>query len=301
MYTQSPLHITMSLHNSTEMTAPTGTMPESLIGRLPGELRNKVYGYLMESDSIPRGHPSGLEVYRVTTQEGKSLAIRKKLAPLQVCRQMRAEAIGYFFDEPIWLSHQIQILNENYLAMVAPTEGELKNWSAMLSKIPMHLRSPWMTFEYRHEYVLIKDTLLTSEPIGRGADFKAGIRALVKAVRPHKVVVVINLFFHSMGRAVASNTRPSEPGYVCIRDQPMTVADCESILVKISTSDAVEAYRLVKHAFAEKRRELEAHRAHRVCFIRLSLGLALARLEIAEKRMRVVLEHMPGFPGPSRE
>jgi len=97
----------MSLHNSTNMTIPTGTMAESLIGRLPDELRNKVYGYLMEPNTIPRGHPSGLEVYRVTTQEEKSLAIRKKLAPLQVCRQMRAEAMGYFFDEPIWLVHQI--------------------------------------------------------------------------------------------------------------------------------------------------------------------------------------------------
>jgi len=185
--------------------------------------------------------------------------------------------------------------------MVVPTEGELKYRSAMLAKIPMHLRSPWMTFEYRHEYALIKNTMPTSEPIGRGADFKAGIGALVKAVRPHKVVVVINLFFHSMGRAVASNMRPSESGRVCVRDQPMTVADCESILVRIPTSDAVEAYSLVKHAFAEKRRELEAHRAHRVCFIRLGLDLTLARLEIAEKRMRVVLEHMPGFPGPSEE
>jgi hypothetical protein len=182
-----------------------------------------------------------------------------------------------------------------------PTEGDFKSWSAMLAKIPKHLRSPWLEFEYQHECALRINRSRVDIPLECGPQFKAGIAALVKVVQHHKVSVVINLFFHSMGRVATSNARPSEPVYVCVRDKPMSVADCESILVKIPTSDAVEAYRLVEREFAEKRRRLEAHRSHKVCFIRLGLDLALERLKIAEKRIRVVLEHMPNFPGPLEE
>ena len=90
---------------------------------------------------------------------------------------------------------------------------------------------------------------------------------------------------------------PTKP--VCIHDEPMTVTDCESILVTITTSDAVKAYHMVQDAFAEKRRKLEVHRSHRVCFIRLSLQKSLERLEIAEQKIREVMENIPGFPKPS--
>ena len=79
----------------------------------------------------------------------------------------------------------------------------------------------------------------------------------------------------------------------------MTVAKCESIFVKIPTSNAVKAYRTLQDAFAEKRMRLEKHRSHRVCSIRLSLQKSLERLEIAEKKICELMENIPRFPKPS--
>ena len=42
LLTNLPLYSTMPSNNPAEMTASIKTMPESLIGRLPQELRNKV-------------------------------------------------------------------------------------------------------------------------------------------------------------------------------------------------------------------------------------------------------------------
>ena len=62
-----------------------------------------MYGYLMEPDYVSRSDASGLEAIGQTAQEETSRAIRKKLRILWVCRQMRAEAIVYFFDSQFCL------------------------------------------------------------------------------------------------------------------------------------------------------------------------------------------------------
>jgi len=239
-------------------------------------------------------------VIEYTPQGEGSLTLRERLAPLQVCHQMRAEAIGYFFDTSIWLVHALQARSEYHEAMVAPTEDEVKTWSTMIAKIPMHLRSPWLKFEYRRdERILSVNPLKIRKPLECGPEIKAGIGALIEAARPHGVIVVIEHFFHKIGSLPATRTRSTWPADVCVRDEPMTVTDCESILVRIPTSDATEAYRVVKRAFAEKRRRFEKHRSHRVCFVRLGLKVALERLEAAEKITMEAMEHLPGFPGPS--
>lgn len=287
----------MSSNESTEMTTPNKCLSESILGRLPKELSNKVYEFVMDTDFTSRDGNHRLQGTARAPQKEEPLTLRQKLAPLQVCREMRAEAIGYFFQKPVWLMHQKRTPSEYHTTMAVPTDEELKVWSAMIAKIPMHLRSRWLTFQYYYECELSIFSVINPTPREPGPEFEAAIRALVKAARPHQVVVVINLFFHRMGAFGVSGMGPTKP--VCIHDEPMTVTDCESILVTITTSDAVKAYHMVQDAFAEKRRKLEVHRSHRVCFIRLSLQKSLERLEIAEQKIREVMENIPGFPKPS--
>lgn len=286
----------MSSNKPAEMTTPKG-LSESILGRLPKELSNKVYELVMDADFTSRDGHHRLQGTAHKPQEEEPLTLRQRLAPLQVCREMRAEAIGYFFQKPVWLMHQKRTPSEYHTTMAVPTDDELKVWSAMIANIPMHLRSRWLTFQYYYKCELSIFSVINTTPREPGPEFEAGIRALVKAARPHQVVVAVNLFFHRMGAFGVSGMGPTKP--VCIHDEPMTVTECESILVKIPTSDAVKAYRMVQAAFAEKRRQLEVHRSHRVCFIRLSLQKSLERLEIAEQKIRELMENIPGFPKPS--
>ena len=246
------------------MTTPNKGLSESILGRLPKELSNKIYEFVMDADFTSRDGHHRLHVTTHTPQEEEPLTLRQKLAPLQVCREMRAEAIGYFFQKPVWLMHQRRTSPEYHITMAVPTDDELKVWSAIIARIPTHLRSRWLTFQYYYECELSIFSECNPTPREPGPEFEAGIRALVKAAQPHQVAVAINLFFHRMGAFGVSGTLPTKP--VCIIEEPMTVAELESILVKIPTSDAVKAYRVVQNAFAEKRKRLEKHRSHRVCF-----------------------------------
>jgi len=153
-----------------------------------------------------------------------------------------------------------------------------------------------LKFQYSYNCELSKFSPLYPK---RGLEFEAGIGALITAARPYEVTVVISLSFNIMSAYGVPRTRVSKPLHICAHDEPMTMTDCESILVEILTSDAVKAYRAVQDAFAEKRRRLEVHRSHRVCFVRLSLKVGLERLEMAEKEIHEVLENLPGFPKPS--
>jgi hypothetical protein len=296
----------MSSDASAEMTKPSDGLAESILGRLPKELSNRVYEFLMEGDFIMRSGSTRLQgTAEHTTQKAKPLTLRQKLAPLQVCREMRYAAIGYFFKNPVWLMHVKQTPTDYHTAMVVPTDQELMLWSAMIATIPVHLRSRWLTFQYYYECELDIFSKLNPKPFEPKREFETGIRALVSAARPHQAYLAINIFFHRMGSCSSHGLSP--PGtwppkpvhHICKLDEPMTVADCESVLVKIPTSDAVKAYRMVREAFAEKRRSLEKHRSHRMCFVRLSLQKSLGRLNMAEKKICEVMENLPGFPKPS--
>jgi hypothetical protein len=177
-------------------------------------------------------------------------------------------------------------------------------WSAMIARIPVHLRSCWLTSQYYYECELNIFSKLNPNPLEPRREFETGIRALVSATRPHQAYLAIGIFFRRMGACSSSGTSPpgmwrSKQVHICKLDEPTMVADCESILVKIPTSDTVKAYRMVREAFAEKRRRLEKHRSHRVCFVHLGLRKSLERLEIAEQKIREVMENLPGFPKPS--
>jgi len=115
-------------------------MAESIIGRLPKELDNKVYEFVMAADFVSTELIPRLEEYDYEAQQPDSLTLRQKLAPLQVCREMRAEAMGYLFHNPVELRHRNWTCGDLQTIMAVPTDDELKNWSAMIAGTPVHLR-----------------------------------------------------------------------------------------------------------------------------------------------------------------
>lgn len=285
----------------------TGTMADTAIGGLPGELRNKIYEFVLDVDLVAgketqrEGHCGGLKVSQHDRERG--IKLPKLLATLQVCGQMRREAAEFLFENPIELPHQQMSEAEEYSPMGVPTTSEVLAWTAMMAKIPMQLRSPRLTFEYRHKCAVSLDDTVNRKKLQGEFEFNRQITALVEAALPHEVVVVIIYHFNTTSLFKASrddffcNGRKNpKSSIVCDQDEPMTPAECENIRIKIPTSDAVRAHRLVAEEVADKRRRLEAHSSHRMCFIRLDLGKALERLKIAEKKTLGMMEHLPGFP-----
>jgi hypothetical protein len=296
------------------MSEPTGTMQLGIIGKLPLELRMKVYEAFLDvhafrayHDQVGNNMIPRFDAIAIRPHESKPHALSKLLAITQVSSDMRAEAIPFLFrGKPVWLLHKDRNYTEEYTPMAIATTVELTDWSAMIARIPAHLRSPKMTFEYRHECMLNKDASLLGQPLQGGARCTAGIRTLVGAAAPNEVLVTINFNYTRIG--AFKMDRPwfdagvpcPEPVHVCNRDEPMTAVEFESILIKIPTSDAKKACQVVKRAFADKRERLEKHRSHRVCFIRLGLNKALERLAIVERKTQELMEHLPAWrPGHS--
>lgn len=86
---------------------------------------------------------------------------------------------------------------------------------------------------------------------------------------------------------------PTHGSFVCARDETMTPQDCEQMVVKFSARDVVKVSKAVNEAFAETRRQLEVHRPHRVCFIRLSgVDNALQGLATAENMIHDVFDYL---------
>jgi hypothetical protein len=200
-------------------------------------------------DAVPHGlHDShGDKCYKLS----------KLLAVTQVCSQMHGEALPFFFQrKPVWLLHKDRNDIEVHTPMGIPTTEEVHDWSAVMARIPAHLRSPQMTFEYRHACMLNKDASMLGQPLQGGTVYTAAIRTLVGAAAPNEVLVTINFNYTSIGAFKVdcayfnAGVSDPKPVHVCTRDAPMTAADFEGILIKIPTGDGKKACQVVKPAFA---------------------------------------------------
>lgn len=289
-----------------KMAGPSGDMKHSLLGRLPGELRNMIYEFATEARLEARDG-SGITKQNLKAHSNKlSLAkpptLRQLLAPMQVCRQMRAEMLPFFFhSRAILLRHHTDETGR-ISPMGIPSDTELKAWPAVMQAIPRQLRTPRTTFEYQHIWEL--DSLPNATSIDRVSEFQNAVQTLIDAASPNKLAVTINIVFNKLG--AASSTRGTyEPeerilGYfnpLCVHGEPMNVHECEAILIKIPTDDAIRAFKVVKRLFAERRRRFEVHRGHRVCFIRPGLKKSFELLAVAERKVQELMEILPYSPG----
>lgn len=235
---------------------------------------------------------------------GSKGELRKALIPLQVCGQMRDEAMQTLFRvRPIRLIHKRRgEVWPSGTPIVRPTAEELNEWTELICKIPTHLRFPMMKFEYRYDCQLRPPEIEPEDKIVEdGPLFTERIGGLIKSVRPGTLSISILFYFRLGGPTkvqpgfksgqLASFERV--PSYICKRDKAMTEEETQSITVTFPADDPVEARRKIMKAFEERRETFEAHRGHKVCFIRLYLDKSLSRLAMVEKEVLRMVQYLP--------
>jgi hypothetical protein len=111
------------------------------------------------------------------------------------------------------------------------------------------------------------------------AQFTRDIRNLVTTISPCDVVISVNFVFNSLSDTPPTSLyHAADPGQllnVCPQGEPMSSQECEQILFKTPAHDKIQAQQTIDEAFAEKCSQFEAHRAHKMCFVRLDMGEAL--------------------------
>lgn len=297
----------MPSDNSTKMAEPFGDWKHSLLGRLPAELRVMVYEFATEAVfDAEKGKPKiKPHAYKPKPGYERDPTLRQLLAPMRVCKQMRSEMLPVFFHSRAVRLRQQRSEFDRHLPIAVPSEENVKVWSEAIEAIPTHLRSELMKFEY--QYVWSPWSEYSSQTDGALQDvkeFKEGLQKLIHAAGQNELVVSINIVFRTLG-ATSSTECYYEPeahnagshNLVCCKDDPMMVHECEALHVKIPTKDATCASKVVKYAFAQRRKRLEVHLNHRMCFIRPGVGKSLARLADAEKKLQEVMEHLPYSSG----
>lgn len=287
-------------------------MDDSQFRRLPPELRGKIFAYATGYNFVCKDLASRLSTKKsippkpaVEIPNGeKQLALREMLHPLQVCRQMREEALPLLFGHKSLALGRFPYIDAHaeLVSAVIPAFGaELVRWQKVVSSIPEHLRMPHMSVEYRYHLALSKNLTLNdklSTSPENVEEFSKTILTLAKASFPNQLFVAVHLAFQHSGITPLC-AYPSErffrepPQYICKRDPPIRDYDNEWIALMIPTSDRKQAHSVVTKTFEEKRQLFAAHRDHRVCFVRLYEAKTLERLAIAEARVHEVVDCLP--------
>jgi hypothetical protein len=239
-------------------------MNNTPIGALPLEIREMVYENFFGGDFF-----------------------RVSLAPLTICDEMNAEA-----NRTLARIHKTAILdcgNDNTSALTAPDFNQLRVLAQRFSAIPQNLKSR-LTFEVQHDCSLLGpiQTVAVGTTVSN-AEFTRDIRNLVATVSPCNVVISVNFLFNSLsGTPSTSSYHVTNPGLqskVCPQGDPMSSQECEQVVFKIPADDKIKAQKIIDEVFAAKCGQFEAHRAHRVCFIRLGIDETLQNLVDARDMM----------------
>jgi len=246
------------------MLETTANMDQSNLMALPLEIREMVYDLLFEGDFF-----------------------YISLTPLQLCGTMRAEA-----HHVLTRKHKTAFMNsrnDSSSALTALNHHQQRALAYRINAIPPQLRSNRLTFELQHDCRVVSPMLSNHTTPVSSAQFTRDTRNLVTMVSPCKGVISVDFIFHSL------SAHPSTHSYhsanqtrlwdVCQHGEPMTSQECEHVVFKITATDKVQAQKMVDEVFAEKSRQLEAHRAHKVCFMRLGVDKALASLTTARDMM----------------
>jgi hypothetical protein len=264
-------------------------MENSLFSKLPPELRQMVYKQCIGGDFREFGQhrkiPLGLQhvIYTVGFRGDSRAMIYgvNRLAILQLCSSIRKEAIKSLMrDVVVFLAPRYSDNN----AMTVLTPQECQAVSLWIGTIPAHIPSDKLEFRLQHDCRLVIDPNDHFDfPWLNAPLFTANTRLLVAAVRPRDVVMSVNFTFHALSKLPYNKSYheplPGRLWIVCSRDESMMSQACENILINFTALDKTKAQKSVNDAFAKRRRQFEAHRGHRMCFIKLSgIDKALAAL-----------------------
>jgi len=241
-------------------------MGQSGLRKLPLEVREMVYEQVFEGDFFDTS-----------------------LVPLHICREMKDEA--YETLRRMYKKIVIQSTNKSWKAWAALDPAECQALVQRIGTVPPHLVTNRLSVQLQQECSLLLDLSKPGYTSITEADFATRTRQLIAAVHPCDVELSVNFTFHAMGvYSTTTSYHNAKCTYlftVCSRDEPMDSRACEQMLVKVSLLDKTRAQKAVDDAFAEKRRQFEVHRTHRVCFVRAS-GIdkgALEALAVAHRKM----------------
>lgn len=275
-------------------------MDNSPLAKLPAELRLAIYKHVFNH----QGHilmRDRTETYKLTFQtvgqaSTKILNLQEVLYPLHVCKQIRDEAMGLQFGpEPITIG---PCRARAFLIVHRPSSDASSGCCRCISQVPIHLRSPNLCFEYQYDTSVHH----SSSHSGRFAitfnqSLEEDVVKLATAAYPTPLNMSVSCFLPEKAyKSVHPDHCPSiseKPIFVCTKDVAFTHDLREYIIFKLPTNNPVEARRLVESAFEERVRSFEAHRHHRVCFIRLGLGTSLQDLATAKSMMHKLINRIP--------
>jgi hypothetical protein len=281
------------------MSSVPTNLNDSVLGKLPLELRRMVYRACFDNTDqnviatrFSNTLLSSISPAILTTN------MRTLLAPLQVSSQMRRKAIDLLLGDKTAIIYRNMANDTVNSPMIYLSAQQIASWGFTINMIPIHLRSPRLTYELRHDCLMDGD--VDQFPPLTGTEFARSIDRLVTVMQPCELVLSVNFAYHKIAACRSSKSYHVQGiaaggslTFVCSRDEPMNSQDCEHMVVKFSARDVVKARRQVAEAFAEKRRQLEVHRAHKICFIRTSgLDTALAALATAEGMVNAMIGHL---------
>jgi hypothetical protein len=276
------------------MAPPPTDLENSILGRLPPELRLMVYRCCFEdADKLIRLNQATL-LQSIDPENRRASKMGILLAPLQVSSQMRREAIDLLLGGQTVVIYKNLYTRTVNTPMILLTPHHIVSWGSVINRIPTHLRSRNLTYELQHDCKL--DGQVAYEPPLTGVYFASSIDQLVTAMQPCELVLSVNFTYHKIAlnhRSASYHDAGGPWGPACALDKTMTEQDCEQMVVKFSAANAAKAHKQVAEAFAEKRRQLEVHRSHSICFIRLSnIDNALAALAKAENMVNAMVGHL---------
>jgi hypothetical protein len=239
-------------------------MDQSNLKVLPQEIRDMVYEDLFEGDFF-----------------------EMSLLPLQICGEMRVAA-----TQALVRKRKTAVLNANnhtFSALTALNYIQRQVLVQRFQAIPPQMISDRLTFELQHDCRLITSISNHNSTRVTSAQFTRDTRTVAAIVSPCKLTISVNFTFHSLSVTPSSNPyHMADPGQLwtaCRRDEPLTHQACEQVVFKISATDKIEAQKAVDETFAEKCRQFEAHRAHKMCIVSLSIDKALESLATARDMM----------------
>jgi hypothetical protein len=164
------------------MASPPSDLEDSILGKLPLQLRHVAYSACFENaDKLVRVNQSTVQLLRSIDPANR---LKSKmgilLAPLQVSSQIRCEAIDLLLgDQTVIIYKNLYTATVN-TPMILMSPHHIASWGAVINRIPVHLRSPRLTYELQHDCVLAWDQPPVQQP-----DSHSQIDTRIQTKRPN--------------------------------------------------------------------------------------------------------------------
>lgn len=265
-----PTSIPMERDSSTSHVAASDALLRSPFGRLPPEIRNKIYTLMLTCSH-------GLE-YDIEERSWKPMhdgtSISQALSITATCKQIRAETKLMFFA-----------LNDITIQLLVMYTDHTSKYAQIGPKKAVHISN------------LIPSTLIPpcnrlilEVPFGERVTWKS-IMKFVRSFRHLQIFLQVGVNAYRWGSPsyrVTEGNFESRP--ICLRGTAVSMHDCSSFELVFPLGDPEMAQAAVEDLYRTKVASIEIHRNNRLCPVRYELEKLLQSFEPARaKLMKLVL------------